>query len=365
MKKLKIALIANIPAPYRVPVYDLVEKFDISIIYCARNESNRSWGSSAAKAKQYFLKENSIARRDGFNFLHNNTDIFKCLNGIKPDIVITTGFGPTFLYAFLWSKFFGSTHICMTDGTVFSEAGLTWVHRVVRRLVYSYSSAFIAASNQGRKLFHNYGISDESIFTSQLCVDNQKFANQLTFENRKYDIMFSGQFHERKLPFFFFDICKALAIERTNLSVLLIGDGPLRSEVLSKFSESGVVFDYAGFVDQQDLPNFYQSAKILLFTTRMDPWGVVANEAMASGTPVVTSPYAGVANELVIDGISGAVCELDTEIWVRAVNRLLDDKDYWTTCSVNSRKLVKNYNFKSAAKGIENACQFALGEGEE
>lgn len=175
--------------------------------------------------------------------------------------------------------------------------------------------------------------------------------------------MFSGQFHERKLPHLFVEVCGRLVRQRGRCRALLIGDGPMRDDVLNRLSKIGVDFTYAGFVQQNDLPKYYGDARVLLFTTRMDPWGVVANEAMAAGTPVVTTPYAGVAGELVIDGMTGAVCEPDPVEWTGKVSRLLDDPNHWQKCSSNARRLVETYNYNAAAEGIDAACRFALAGG--
>ena len=58
---------------------------------------------------------------------------------------------------------------------------------------------------------------------------------------------------------------------------------------------------FHGFAAQRELPDLYRSAKVFLFPTLADVWGVVANEACAAGLPVIVSPHAGVAGELVRD----------------------------------------------------------------
>ena len=355
-----VVVVTNTPAPYRIPVFDLIKNFKLTVIYSARLESNRRWSIGNLNHEHIFLNENSKALRDGYNFIHNNADIWQHLNRIQPALVITTGFNPTQIYAYVWAILHRSRHICMTDGTIGSEADLSVLHRMARRFFFVGSSSYIAASKSGVDLYRSYGIQEKKIFRSQLCANNDHFINANNQKDRRYDVIFSGQFHERKLPFLFVDVCKKIALRRGNCRALLIGDGPLRGEVINRLKQTEVDFHYAGFVQQNDLPKYYGDARILLFTTRKDAWGVVANEAMAAGTPVITTPYAGVAGELVIDGVTGAVCEPDPEIWTRAAIRLLDDPRHWSACSLNARKLVEGYNYKVAAEGIEAACRFAL-----
>src|SRR4249919_1539408 len=100
----KVALVTNIPAPYRVPFWNMLgndKRIDLTIIFCAGKEPNRQWDLAEFKFKFIFLKEAFVTQRG--RYIHNNYDVMRQLRVIDPDVVITTGFSPTFLYAFLFS----------------------------------------------------------------------------------------------------------------------------------------------------------------------------------------------------------------------------------------------------------------------
>lgn len=359
----RITLVTNIPAPYRIKVYEEIKKSVLTVVFCSRKESNRSWRLPSFSFNHAFLRERVKAKSDGFNFIHNNPDVWGLLNRLKPQVVVTTGFNPTHLYAFIWAKLSGARHVCMTDGTVQSEAKLSWRHKLIRSIVFAGSHAFVAASRSGMDLYLSYGIPTRRIFQSQLCANNELFFKVTISDNRPFDVMYAGQFIEQKLPFLFVDTCRELVKRRGGCRALLIGDGPLLVEVLRQLQAASVEFHYGGFVQQEDLPAHYSQAKVLLFTTRMDVWGVVANEALAAGTPVITTPQAGVAGELVVDGVTGAVCVPNSIIWCNAVERLLNDSHYWMSCSIAGRQLVESYTYQAAADGIEAACAYAMNKG--
>jgi glycosyltransferase involved in cell wall biosynthesis len=171
--------------------------------------------------------------------------------------------------------------------------------------------------------------------------------------------MFSGQFIERKMPDFFVDVvCKVKATKGT-LKVLLLGSGPLKDHILKRLTDAGVEFTDAGFVSQKELPSYYSQAKLFLFTTNNDPWGIVANEALASGTPVVTSPHAGVAHELVIDGLNGYVLESQIDLWSEKIVGLLGHEQRWEEMHENTANSVEKFNFDNAAAGIMAAVEWA------
>src|SRR5947209_7444478 len=90
---------------------------------------------------------------------------------------------------------------------------------------------------------------------------------------------------------------------------------------------------FHGFAKQNELPALYRSARLFLFPTHADVWGVVANEACAAGLPVIVSPHAGVAGELVLDGENGFVCALDVKLWTERAASLLTNQETWTRFS--------------------------------
>lgn len=210
------------------------------------------------------------------------------------------------------------------------------------------------------ELFSSYGIEGNHIFKSHLCIDNERFLNYAQNKNRSYHLMFSGRFSKGKIPEFFVNVVKMVSSRIKELSLLVIGDGPLRNQFLAALDQTEIEYDYMGFIDQADLPHYYSDARILLLTTLSDAWGIVANEALASGTPVIVTPYAGIVNDLVIDGYNGFVIDLEPEKWADKVIQILMDNKFWQKLSDNSVNSVEQFNYQNAAEGIIHAGEFAL-----
>lgn len=356
-----VVLVMNIPSPYKIPMLNNVSKKyngNFTVIYCAEREPDREWDLPKIEYNCIFLKERIIIK--GGKYIHNNPDIFKHLNRINPSVVITAGFNPTFLYAFLWAMIKRKKHIGMSEGNIFSESFLTWKHRVVRKIVYKLSKSFIGASNGTKKLFMSYAIPERKIFISQMSIDNDKYAKCANTKKKVYDVMFSGQFIERKMPLFFIDVVKILKREKKDLKVLIIGSGPLKNMFLRAMDTHGIEYDYPGFIMQDDLPRYYASSKVLLFPTKYDTWGIVANEACAAGVPVVTCDNAGVANDLVVNGSNGYVLPLNSDIWSEKILELLRDDSLYNNMSKAAIEKVKEYNFEIAAQHFVEAIELGL-----
>lgn len=363
---LRIAMITNHPPPFRIPIYHKVARapgIDLRLIFCSQREPNRQWEVPPMNFRHVFLKEHFVTR--GSNFIHNNPDVIPTLRQIDPDVIVTTGFNPTHLYAFGYAVLRGIPHVPMTDGTDVSERSLSRPHTWIRKLVYARSRAFIAASHGGMRLYHGYGISPERCFQSCLCTDNDAFIRSGMPSARHYDLIFCGRIVEEKKPLFTLEVAERVA-SRLNrkVSMLYVGTGEqeefVKQEARRLAGKVEAVFH--GHADQHELPALYRSARIFLFPTVHDAWGVVANEACAAGLPIIVSPHAGVVGELVIDGGNGFVCALDADSWADRVARLLGNEALYQRFSRRSSAIVGNYTFDHAAEGIIAACRHAIGE---
>lgn len=358
MKKIRCVVVTNVPAPYRVPVWDRLadlEQIELHVVYCAPAHIDPTLKGFSQKYGVHFLKGKYKDYEAGF--MHMDFSVVKLLSSLKPDVVVTTGFIPTYLYAFGWAVLKGVPHIAMTDGTPEAERPLTIVHRLVRKVVFSLSKSFVGACWLSRDLFMAYGVPRDRIHLSPLCDNNELFASGVA--STSYDFVFCGQFVERKNPLFAIRVADGVArrLGRT-VSIRFLGKGPMEDEIRQEalLTEGRVDLSFAGYLLQKDMPAEYAASRVFLFPTRMDCWGVVINEACAAGVPCVVSPHTGVANELVVEGENGHVCELDLAMWVERSVRLLTDEALWQRFSVASREKVKGYSFEVAAQGIRDAA---------
>jgi glycosyltransferase involved in cell wall biosynthesis len=354
----KIAMITNIPSPYREDTHILLNKKlqkNYTVFYCAKVEPDRMWKLANSDYNKTFLKQSGLKFRD--RIIYFNTDIVKELKKYNPDVIITAGFNPTMLLSFLWAKCRNKKHIAFTDGTVDSEKSLSKMHRWVRKLVYHYSDGFIGASKKSLELYASYNISYEKMFLSPLCINNELYKQAKSIE-KKYDIIYSARFIDLKLPFFFINVLKLIS-DSIPFKVILIGSGELKEKMLKRLDDLNIDYSYPGYIQQEELPMIYGSAKILLFPTKHDTWGIVANEACAAGIPVITCENAGVANELIINGYNGYVLPLDEKVWAEHIIKVLSDVSVYKRLSENAVNSVENYNHESAVAGILSAVDFA------
>jgi glycosyltransferase involved in cell wall biosynthesis len=361
---LRIVVVTNEPPPYRVPIFNRIARVPgivFQVIFCCRREPNRLWNLPPMEFDHVFLRERITTVKG--RYIHNNPDVLKRLNEFKPDVIVTDGFNPTYLYSFAYAWLKGIVHVPLTDGTYDSEKHFSAIHKTIRRFVYKRSATFLSASAGGQRLYESYGISPDLCYRSYLCIENEAFTPIDLDAPKDYDFIFCGRMEPGKSPLFAVNVAAEVArrLDR-KVKILFVGSGSQDEEVKEAARRQADSIDahFHGFATQEELPGLYRSARIFLFPTLADVWGVVANEACAAGLPVLITPHAGVVGELVVDDKNGFVCDLDVNLWAERSIQLLTNPDLYRTFAERSLSLVSHYTFDNAAKGLLDACRAGI-----
>ncbi len=358
---LKIAIVTNTLAPYRTPVFSALAEMPgiaVHVFSCVEREPNRQWDYAPLRTGLTTLRRCFIVWRE--RYIHSNLDVVAGLRAYQPDVVVTDGFNPTHLYAFAYCRREGVAHVAMTDGTLASEQKLTALHRWVRRRVYAGTQAFVAASAGGQALYDHYGVSHAQRFTSCLAIDNQAFSSASA--TPQFDLLFCGRLEAVKRPHFVLEMALALAARTgRQISVLMVGSGSQMTALKAAAARHAdlVHVTFSGFASQHALPALYRSARLFVMPTSWEPWGVVFNEACAAGLPILTTPAAGAAGELVLAGENGYVDEPDADRWAERAAGLLADHATYQRFAARSRQLVAGFTYDHAARGLLDACRRA------
>lgn len=358
---IKTVVVTNVPAPYRVPGWELVSRMSdikLNVIFCSKSNIDTTLNSNSLGFPTHYLR--GKYREYGIRFLHSDIGIWTLMNELQPEVVVTMGFIPTYLFAFAWAIIHKVPHIAMTDGTIQSEKSLSLIHRFLRKVVFRRSAAFVGASKGSIDLFQSYGIESSKIHQSALCVHNENF--NLPESEKVIDFLFSGRLIDLKNPIFAIQVAVATSKilgRKTTLDILGQGEKEEEVRVFANSVKDQVTVRFLGYLAQRELPEIFSKARLFLFPTKFDCWGLVSNEACAAGLPVLISPHAGAAGELVKSGINGYVMELDVNIWSNAASRLLSDNTLYAQFSKQGRDLLSAYSFENAAAGLAEAIRQA------
>lgn len=361
-RPLRVAIVTNIPTPYRIPVYDLlsdVEDFEVRVFYFAEREFNREWVLEPPRAESVVLPSSTLHWRG--RDIHFSRGVWQQLSRFRADVVVTNGFNPALLVAFAWAVVHRAAHVAQTDGTPDLERRLGPAHRLARRIVSRRSAATVAAAHAGLDLLVRWGADPATRHLSPLAVDNEAFSADPA-AGRDIDVLFSGRLDRRKDPMFVLRTARAAA-ERLDrrLAVVLLGDGPERDALAAYGRQHADRIDLtlAGFLQQDALPAWFRRAKTFVFPSHEDAWGLVVNEAAAASVPQIVAPTAG-AKELVVDGVTGFVLPHQEPLWAEALVGMLQDEPARAAMGAAAAERVSAFSYQAAASGLEDAVRMAV-----
>jgi glycosyltransferase involved in cell wall biosynthesis len=246
----------------------------------------------------------------------------------------------------------------------------TRFHRLTRPLteaVYRHADAIVTyGSHVKRFVCEVEGVEQQKVFVAGQAVDGERFKLVTPTMEEDPEVLFIGQFEQRKG---IFDLLDAFArIEQPAAKLSLVGNGTLEDAIRERASVDPRV-EIIGFVAQSELPERLARARCLVLpsvTTDLDrePWGLVVNEAMHAGIPVVTTDTVGAAaGELVIDGRNGFVVpEHDPRALAQAIDRLVRDPALALSMGRQAREDVGHFNYTAMADAFEHAVDYAIAQ---
>jgi len=291
----------------------------------------------------------------------------------NPAVVVVPGWAsPAAWAAMHWCTQRRVAMVCMSESTAYDETPAAWKRVLKSRLVRLFSAALVG----GRRHVENLtqlGFPAERIAFGYDAVDNDYFSANA--DAARIDEMR----RQLKLPGEFF-LGSARFVEKKNLdrllqafaryrngggtwSLVLLGDGPLRP-ALEKLRDDlglGAHVLLPGFRQYAELPAYYALAGAFIHASTVEPWGLVVNEAAASGLPLIVSNRCGCAPELVRDGVNGFTFDPADVDALAAHMKTVAAPDFPRAAfAAASRETVRPWGPARFAQGLAQAIDTAL-----
>ena len=323
----------------------------------------------------------------------------RTLSQFQPEAVAVPGWSSRAAFGALrWCADAGVPAITMSESTTWDEQRLGWKEWIKRRLVRLCSSALVGGSPH-RDYMLQLGMPDDRVFLGYDAVDNEYFAtktealrHQRTEVRKKYGLpehyfLASARFIEKKnLPRLLQAYARYRALcqksegrsQGSEISsksdvrplsagvwhLVILGDGPLKSDVCRLVSELSLqdCVLLPGFKQYPDLPAYYGLASAFIHASTTEQWGLVVNEAMASGLPVLVSNRSGCAVDLVQEGQNGFTFDPnDFEALAKLMLRLTQSPAaQLTEMGDASREIIADWATNRFAAGLRAAAECAL-----
>jgi len=247
--------------------------------------------------------------------------------------------------------------------------------RLAKRAMYPWFirrfAACLSVGVRSDEYFRYYGA--HNVIRSPHFVDNAFFSRRkhelaptIDALRERWDIpadavvcLFSGKLIEKKRPL---DVIAALAQARLpNVVALFVGDGELRGSCEEAARRAGVPARFVGFLNQSEMPSAYAVSDFLVLPSdARETWGLVVNEAMASGLPALVSRDVGCAPDLIVEGVTGHTFDRgDIAGLSSLVRQLAGNREQRRSMGEMARRHVAAFSVDAAATGIIGAAREA------
>lgn len=250
----------------------------------------------------------------------------------------------------------GDTHLGSLRGASWRKQ----LHRVAFSFAFKMVSHFLAVGSANRQLYLHYGVPHERITLMPYAVDNAFFKSRCAAAHphreslrRELGIpagrpvfLFAAKLVPHKAPDLL--IRAALSLHAQGGApapvVLIVGDGPMMPELRALASQlPGDTCHFLGFKNQTELPPLFDLCDVFVLPSHFEPWGLVLNEVMVAGKPVIASDAVGAAPDLVLDGVTGIQFPSgDQRALESAMHRFSTDIAFRHTSGAAALKLVES-----------------------
>ena len=377
----KLVIITEIIAPYRIPVFNalaLRREIDLHVIFLSENDPTlRQWQVYKEEIKFQYEVLPSWRRRLGKYNVLINRGMLSALNRILPDAVLCGGYNYLASWeAAYWAKAHRIPLLLWSESTALDRRRGHLLVEFTKARFLGLCRAFVVPGKSSLRYLKDLGIANERVFTAPNAVDTDLFSS-LAEEARRCDTQVRVR-HSLPLRYFLyvgrlvrikgvFDLLEAYAQLsaqiRSEVGLVFVGDGVDRAELMENASRAAPgTIQFPGFVHRERLPEFYALADAFIFPTRSDPWGLVVNEAMSCGLPVILTNVAGCMPDLVQDGWNGyVVAPADPSQLAAAMLRLASDSGLRREMGARSRERIKAHSPRQWTEGLVKAMESVCG----
>ncbi|MBV5260259.1 glycosyltransferase family 4 protein [Synechococcus moorigangaii CMS01] len=280
----------------------------------ARAEKTYNWRTNFDELPHYFISLNKDKVLEDISFSTLAQQIFTCLKKLDSDVIVLSGyFHPGMLVALFWAKIYGKTTVLLSVSKEDDSPRIYWKEFIKKVLISTYDAALVGGKPQKRYL-HKLGFKKQAIFCGHNVVDNQIYnpKNIAKLPNPLPDVPYFLSVNRFVPKKNLINLLKAYAKYHSEFldnawHLVLCGDGELRHQIedlIKQFRLEGFVH-LPGFLQQNELLPYFAHAGCFVHSSTQEQWGLVVNEAMASGLPVLVSKRCGCFEDLIIEKVNG------------------------------------------------------------
>lgn len=317
----RVLFLTNYPSPYRVRFFDeLANHADVTVLFADRKERqkhrNAQWYiQGAGKFRMVQLEKHLVA----FGRFDLCSDVLPWLKKDFDEIVVCGYSNPTMILAMLYLRLHRIPFRMEVDGGVIRQDSS--VKYFVKKTLVRLANRWLSTGKNTTKYLVHYGarkenvleypfssISEAEILPEVVSLEDKKALRRELEIPEEHMILAIGQFIHRKG----FDILLEASRDLPkDIGIYIVGGEATEAYETMRKNWDLTNVHFLGFQDKERLSQFYKAADLFVLPTREDIWGLVINEALAYGLPVITTDRCVAGLELIENGINGYVVPVE------------------------------------------------------
>lgn len=350
---MKVLFLTNVPSPYRVDFFNELGKYcDLAVLfetYVAKSRDSSWKTDNFINFTAFFLKGIKVGEAESFSL-----EVLPHLSKKKYDVIVVGMYSsPTGMMAIEYMKLRKIPFVISSDGGLIKDdKGIK--HKLKARYIGA-ASAWLSTGFATTEYLCHYGackdqvyvypfssVKDEDILLEPVSqIEKDKLRCALGMKEQRI-ILSVGQFIYRKGYDVLLKACKDVD---ENIGIYIIGGEPTEEYLRLQKELKLTNVHFVGFMRKDQLSKYYRAADLFVLPTREDIWGLVVNEAMAYGLPVITTDKCVAGLEMVENGITGDIIPVES---VEALSSKLTDRDNYNRRCVLDK--AKQYSIERMAK---------------
>lgn len=260
----------------------------------------------------------------------------------------------------------GETHL----GLPFSEERLARRNRIMPRY-YRLLDGFLAIGSRNREFYRAMGVPDDRVFDFPYTVDNERMIAAAKLSKKERDtvrkqyglrpgvpaVLYASKFMERKHPDDVIEAVRRLRAEGLEVDALMVGSGEMDDQLRAQAAKvPGHPIGFPGFINQQELPRLFGACNIFALPSEAEPWGLIINETMCGGMPILAADEIGSVADLVVDGDNGLLFPAgNVDALTAALRKLVVEPTLIEKMGKRSLARIKEWNYDRCVAGLRAA----------
>jgi glycosyltransferase involved in cell wall biosynthesis len=377
----ELVVVETHPIQYKAPLFRMIAadpRINLTVLYAMIPDSSQQgdgfglafeWDVPLLGGYTHEVLENRAKVPSLAHFSGCDTPgIYQKLKAQRPDAVLVNGWVvKTCIQALIACRRLGIP--CIVRGEANLLRPRAWWKHVIHHLLLPNYSAYLAIGTASREFYRFHRRSEDNIFMAPYAIDNEFFVEQAAARCSERDrlrgefgippevctFLFVGKLEQKKHPLDLLQAVRQLSgAERSQIHVLIAGDGELMNDCRRFVEVNDLPVTFAGFVNQSRLPDVYAASNVLVLPSDAgETWGLVVNEAMASGRPAIVSRSVGCCQDLIIEGETGFSYDLgDTTALKGHLRRYLEEPKCAVRQGAQATEHIEEFGLTQILEGL-------------